>query len=294
MKRINCLLDGLRDETGVMNPTRYRLTDEGRSLIYVTSQVSKLPIQFIVEHLPLEMRFSVVLPHKRLDNISEFEMQYIYETVMKSPYHLRCEVRKVYDEATRTTTTIIREGRNVMEAYYHPYQRSWKWFHLRPEDAIDLAPGGVYWQKQGKLLKVERERRRKVRQLRRTGLASYLEAQGIGQWGFRLRFQEYTQAPGYTIHVYDAGPSGHAPTGTRATVYEGTDRALFLRAFDDAISAYFSQATDLEHEVRKLSYEQWQSVQIDVNCRKLNNFKIRVKEPMTSWLQEAKQHAEAG
>ncbi len=28
MKRINCLLDGLRDETGVMNPTRYCLADK--------------------------------------------------------------------------------------------------------------------------------------------------------------------------------------------------------------------------------------------------------------------------
>ena len=28
MKRINCLLDGLRDETGVINPTRYCLADK--------------------------------------------------------------------------------------------------------------------------------------------------------------------------------------------------------------------------------------------------------------------------
>ena len=230
MRKINRLLDTLRDEDGVINPTAYRLTDGGRSLVYHANQASKLPIQFVVEHLPLTQRASIVFPHKRLDNLSGIEFEHVFQTIMASPYRSRCEVEDTYDRTTRTSTVTIRESQDVMTSIQHDRLCAGEWLSIGFKHTVDLLPGGVHWKQRGEALMAKREQKRRVRQLRRIGLVAHLRALGIGTWGFGLDFEHHIQANTYTIKVQNCGPSRCTSTAERSKLYEGDDRTLFLRS----------------------------------------------------------------
>ena len=261
MGRIHRLLNSLRDETGVINPTRYRLSEDGRSLVYDAMQEAKMPIQFSVQRkkggrsdvLGEPGLFSVSTPSVRLENLSWSEMMYLFQRLMASPYLTRCDVVQDGGYGRRDACSVCENADPFAETtrgqapYVQPLEAR--------KEPIDLAPGSADFQLAVLLKKQMREEKNRPRRLRRRGIVAFLQTLGLDQpdADFYLQCVHHhkngigTKDGLFCIKVRDnqrlralrlQSMSPEMSPEAFEVMYEGDDPAMFARAIADLYARY--------------------------------------------------------
>jgi hypothetical protein len=154
MARIHRLLNALRDETGVINPTRFR-KDDNDNFICDPIRELKLPIQFIRHG---GYAHEILLPNGSTGFFSRLEINFALQQLIQSPYvHWMREERSVSGEQFILTIT---EYTNTLAL---PLSVT-RCLPLKP---IELWKGGRHWYIHLQYLRDLRITRRKIREWRR-------------------------------------------------------------------------------------------------------------------------------
>ena len=257
MGRIHRLLNSLRDETGAINPTRYRLSEDGRSLVYDAMQEAKTPIRFSVERkkggrsdvVGEPGMCSVSTPFLRLENLSWMEMMYLFQRLMASPYITRCNVVQDGGFGCSNVCSVCENAdpfakiKRGAAPYIQPLEKR--------KEAIDLAPGSADFQLAVSLKKQIREEKNRPHRLRRRGIVAFLQTLGLDypDADFYLQCVHHhingigTKDGLFCIKVRDnqrLHASHVQPMSPEAfeVMYEGDDPTLFAHAIADLYARY--------------------------------------------------------
>jgi hypothetical protein len=154
MARIHRLLASLRDETGVINPTRLR-KDANDNFICDPVRELKLPIQFIRHG---GYSYQMILANGKTGFFSRLEFNFALQQLIQSPYaHWMREKRSISGEQFILT---IAEYTNPL-ALPLSVTRSLRF------EPIELWKGGRHWKIHLQYLHDLRTTRRKIREWRR-------------------------------------------------------------------------------------------------------------------------------
>lgn len=184
MGRIHRLLNYLRDETGVINPTRYRLSEDGRSLIYDATLPPKTPLHFHIKHRterdirPVPCGYSISCPGMCLRDLSWLEFVYLYQQIVASPFITRCNIHSDSIQSFVPSITVT-ETPNPLIASKQYIPSGGKWGTR--QDTIDLTPGSADFQLAVSLKKQVREEKNRPHRLRRRGIMAFLQTLGLDQ-----------------------------------------------------------------------------------------------------------------
>ncbi len=254
MGRIHRLLNYLRDETGTVNPTCYRLSGDGRSLLYDATLPPKTPLHFHIKHRierdirPVPCGYSISCPGMCLRDLSWLEVVYLHQQIVASPFITRCNIHSgsIQGFVPRITVT---ETPNPLIASTQYVPSGGKWGTR--QDTIDLTPGSADFQLAVSLKKQVREEKNRPHRLRRRGIMAFLQTLGLDQpdADFSIGFLHHhideigTKDGVFNIRVRDnhqIRASRLQPNSPEAFVmlYEGDDPAMFARAIADLHTHY--------------------------------------------------------
>ena len=288
MARIHRILDRLRDNDGVINPTRYRLANEGRDLIYDATAKLKTPLEFIVEKLPQEVtKLNVVLPEAHLTELHSWEINYAHQQILRSPYIARCDV--ACRDTPDRSVTLITENTDPFALVKR------EGIELTPQQAVhdanDVLPGGKDWKDLLEKAQAAHQKKRAERKLQQIGLLAHLREIGFGPYGFALDFMERAKTGLYTVRMFRSGPSRSMSATEQFEVYSGYDRSFFLRSLQDVLASEFrARATNLVGSCHPSPTNGWNEVLFEVYMRREHGKRVEENEPLTMmWLAEAAQ-----
>jgi hypothetical protein len=160
MARIHRLLDALRDETDVINPTRFR-KDDNDNFICDPVRELKLPIQFIRHG---GYAHQIILANGRTGFFSRLEFNFALHQLILSPYaHWMREERSASGEQFILT----------IAEYTDPLALPLSVTRRLPLKPIELWKGGKHWNIHLQYLRDLRITRRKIRGWRREERATF-------------------------------------------------------------------------------------------------------------------------
>jgi hypothetical protein len=281
-KRIAAVLDPLRDENGIINPTRFQFADQNRSLIYDEARQSRLPIRFVVEEKPGQpAHCHLTIEGGWEGELDSFVFRCIYYQIMGSPLIDFCNVGKRYIAINRQELVITERDNLAIKKEHAPLpDRGCLTLH----QPYDLTPSGWYWKDKMIALKKEREKRNSLRRLWRAGLLPRLHDLTIDATGYELTFEYHGVKEGYCIFLATQYETRPASSSKSYELYKGFDRALFLRLFAEIMrSDYRRDAACLWC----LDVGIYQRVYLRCGVHKNLQNKIDETEPYHTWLAEA-------